>query len=680
MHPIEKAVIDMAQRGSPWSLEDIGGVDALIPAVLDIGASPVMPEVLGPFLISWAGAQIEEQPAYSAVFRDLLGATTIDFVLSESTDILDKHRPLPENGDELCFNILLSKAASGKGALSGQARGAALDGAFRWAVSNRRWQYRLLDALLGVSVDDDPCFLKYAAKVIGIAFSHWREDALMSVLLNLSSQDDVRGEASFELGMATLAVALESAELDSSAEGLQQAKSWFEASANATEHNPAASLYGECLALILAFYAGAPSGELHEIGERVKQDAFGLCAWVGGRDSPSWLGSRYAESVCWSVLANKVAGLAHHLDEPSWWQPAVVIEEALLAVYCAGRSILRRTHEGVIEELLQPRIQHAVATQAGQLHVLQAWLRQNTDSVWASDASALIEDAKAIVGRGKSRKNPSEAASGTEDALAAAISRSSIPSDQKRFLSEALSDVLVLHFRNLTAAEVQVIEQCCHAVSEHCDYKGNENGRVLFNAAIAWLTRFVHHRIEVTRRDDPGGSYLFEREDGSLPHEDELQEDFFRWLTTNAAGSDLEPTNLGSGRADIRMKSGPERLVIEVKREEKDASFEALATSYAAQTTDYQNVSIRLGVLLVLDLATPNQQGTPHLTSLFSVVQIQRPNENAPRFVLIVKVPGRRRPPSDLTRLAKSKARNSGAKEKAKRPSKVAKATRARGL
>lgn len=660
MHPLETAVIDMAQRGTPWNLEDIGGIDALAPAVHDIGASPVMPEILGPLLDSWKHAQAEKKPAYSAVLQNLLSAASIDFVLTESTDILDQHRPLPENGDELCFNAFLSKVAAGNRALSGQARGAALDGAFRWAVSNRRWQYRLLDALLGVSVDDDPLFLKYAAKVIGIAFSHWRENDLMVVLLNLANQEGVRSEATFELGLATLVLALENAGGNANAEELQQAKLWFEASANAAEYNPAASLYGDCLTLVLAFYAGAPSGELLEISSRVKQDAFGLNAWIGGKDSPSWLGSRYAESVCWSVLASKVTGLAHHLDEPSWLQPATVIEEALLSVYSAGRSILRRSHQGVIEELLRPRIQHAVATQAGQLHVLQAWLRQNVDSVWASDATALVDEAKAILGHGKPRQNPSEAASETEDTLAAAIARSSIPGEQKRFLSAALSDVMTLHFRNLTAAEVQVIEQCCQAVSEHPDYGKNENGRVLFNAAIAWLTRFVHHRIEVTRRDDPGGSYLFERDDESLPHENELQEDFFRWLTTNAAGSDLEPTNLGSGRADIRMRSGPERLVIEVKREEKDASFDALAISYAAQTTDYQNVSIRLGVLLVLDLATPNRQGTPHLTSLFSVVQIQRPNEDQPRLVLIVKVPGRRRTPSDLSKLGKSMARNSG--------------------
>ena len=155
--------------------------------------------------------------------------------------------------------------------------------------------------------------------------------------------------------------------------------------------------------------------------------------------------------------------------------------------------------------------------------------------------------------------------------------------------------------------------------------------------------------------DDATGAYLFERTDGSLPHEDELQQDFFRWVATCAAGSDLEPSNIASGRADIRLKSGPERLIVEVKREETDSSFDALFRSYAAQTTDYQNVSIRLGVLLVLDLATPNRDGTPHLTSLFEMRHVHRYGESQPRVVLIVKVPGRRKRPSDLTKLAKAK-------------------------
>ncbi|WP_170829937.1 hypothetical protein [Kosakonia sacchari] len=657
MHPIEIAVIDMIERGYDWSLENIGGIDALIPAAVDIGASRIMPEILEKLLVCWKKDQPAKASDYLAVLHDLLASATIDFVLTESTDILYQHRPLPERGDEICFDIFLSKTQLSKDALSGQARGAALDGAFRWAMFNRRWQYRLLDTLLGVSLDDDHYFLKYAIKIIGIAFSHWRENELIDILLKLSGQEDLRAEATFELGMAALAVALESVGTSSNIKEFQQAKSWFEASLDTSDYNPIASLYSECLTLVLDFCSGSPSSQLQKIGIRIKQDAFGINAWIGGKDYPSWLGSRHAESVYWSELANKVTGLSHHLEEPGWLQPLFVIEEALLAVYNAGRSILRRTNEGIIEELLRPRIKHAVATQAAQLHVLQEWLKQNADNVWAPQVEKMIEEVREIISGCKSQSNSCEAASDSEDILAAVIFRSSIPNEQKKHLYAALSDVLVLHFSNMSATEVQVIEQSCNAVSDHYDYKENENGRMLFNAAIIWLTRFVHHRIEVTRRDDPGGSYLFEREDGSLPHEDELQADFFRWLTTNAAGSDLEATNLGSGRADIRMKSGPERLVIEVKREENDASFEALESYYASQTTDYQNVSIRLGVLLVLDLVTAGRDGTPHLTSLFSVIKIQRPNEITPRAVLIVKIPGRRRVPSELTKLAKSKAR-----------------------
>ena len=209
---------------------------------------------------------------------------------------------------------------------------------------------------------------------------------------------------------------------------------------------------------------------------------------------------------------------------------------------------------------------------------------------------------------------------------------------------------------NLTAAEVDVIERCCIEVQQHIDYSMNSNGMRLYNSVLLWLVRFIFNRLELTRKDDPTGSYLFERDDGSLPHENELQQDFFRWMATNAAGTDLEPTNVGSGRADLSLKSGPEHLIIEVKREESDSSFDALARSYSAQTTDYQNVSIRLGVLLVLDLVTPNREGTPHITSLFDVRYVRRVCEVHSRLMLIVKVPGRRKTPSELTKVSRKKS------------------------
>lgn len=307
--------------------------------------------------------------------------------------------------------------------------------------------------------------------------------------------------------------------------------------------------------------------------------------------------------------------------------------------------------------MVRPRIRGSLASQAGLAHQVRAWLQQNVAHEWATEAQDLIAQIDAFAVQSGSPENPPEATSEWAS-LAAIIAKSTVPEETRELLLTVVASAMSVHLSNLTGAEMNVIERCCSEARRHADYSANKNGERLFDTVLLWLVRFVFTRLEVTRGDDPNGAYLFERDDGSLPHEDELQMDFFRWLTTNAAGTDLEPTNIASGRADIRLRSGPERLVVEVKREDADCSFDALSTSYAAQTTDYQNVSIRLGVLLVLDLATPNREGTPHITSLFEMRHVRRVGESQARLVLMVKVPGRRKIPSALTKLAKAARRS----------------------
>lgn len=652
MHPIEADLIELVKSGRNWQLEDLGGITALAAAARALGNTPIMPELLQPLMMGWSNAEADDQGAYKEVLHNLLEAATTDIALLEAVDILDQHRPLPGDGDERCFMIFLGKAGNSDHALSGLARGAVLDGAFRWAGDIRRRQFRLLDFFLGITLDDDPEFLRRAAKIVGVAFSHWRDKELVDVLHKLVQQEEVRPEAAFELGMAALADGIDRADDDTAAAAaFREARDWFDESDRLSEHRPEASLYLDGLDLLLGFYSGTIGTSLDTASDRVQQHAFELHAWSGG-SGPPWLGARQTEAACWSVLASAVAGLARSLEEPSWWEPAVVIEEGLLSVYSAGRAILRRNERGGVEAIVRPRIRKSVATQTGQAHQVRTWLRQNATHEWAVEAQGLIEQIDSFVEQSGSQNCPFEAVS-ERTSLAVVVARSTIPEEPKKFLLGVVSSAMSLHLDNLTGAEIEVIERCCEEVKGHKDYNSNANGTRLFDTILLWLVRFVFNRLELTKGDDPTGAYLFERDDGSLPRESELQEDFFRWLTTNAAGSDLEPTNIASGRADIRLKSGPERLVIEVKREEKDCSFDALAMSYSAQTTDYQNVSIRLGILLVLDLATPNREGTPHLTSLFDMRNVHRVGEDQPRLIMIVKIPGRRKRPSDLTKLAK---------------------------
>ncbi|MBR7981658.1 hypothetical protein KDX22_20820 [Burkholderia cenocepacia] len=653
MHPIEAELIEVVKTGRNWRLEDLGGITKLAPAARSLGRTPMMPELLHPLVLGWSDANTVDRDVHKIVLHDLLEEATTDFVLLETVDILEHHRPLPDDGDELCFTLFLAKATTDDHSLSGLARGAALDGAFRWAGDNRRWQLRLLDFFLGLAPSDDTEFLRRAAKIVGVAFSHWRDKELVEVLCKLAQLEAVRPEAAFELGMAALAEAMDRTDSNTAASAFREAREWFDESAGTSEHRPEASLYLDGLDLLLSFHSGAASTSLDTVSARVQQHAFELHAWSRG-SGPPWLGARQAEAACWSALASAVAGLANSLDEPSWWEPAAVIEVGLLSVYSAGRSILRRDQHGGVEAMVRPRVHASLATQAGQAHQVRTWLQQNATHEWATDARDLIAKIDAFVEESGRPENPFEAAS-ERTSLAAIIARSNIPEEQITVLFGVVANAMSLQLANLTGAEVDVIERCNKEARGHTDYSANMNGARLFDTVLLWLVRFIFNRLELTRGDDPTGAYLFERDDGSLPHEDQLQEDFFRWVATYAAGSDLEPTNIASGRADIRLKSGPERLVVEVKREEVDCSFDALFKSYSAQTTDYQNVSIRLGVLLVLDLATPNREGTPHLTSLFEMRHVRRNGESQSRLILIVKVPGRRKRPSDLTKFAKAK-------------------------
>jgi hypothetical protein len=611
MHPIEAELIEIVKSGRDWQLEDLGGITKLAPAARSLGSTPIMPELLHPLVLAWSDAKAADRDTHKGVLHDLLEVATTDFVLLEAVDILEHHRPLPDEGDECCFMLFLAKAATGDRSLSGLSRGAALDGAFRWAGDNRRWQLRLLDFFLGLAPGDDTEFLRRAVKIVGVAFSHWRDKELVEVLHKLSQLEAVRPEAAFELGMAALAEAMDRADSNAAATAFREAREWFGESDEISEHRPEASLYLNGLDLLLNFHSGAVSASLDTVSVRVQQRAFELHAWSGG-SGPPWLGARQTEAACWSALASAVAGLAGSLDEPSWWEPAAVIEESLLSVYSAGRSILRRDKHGGVEAMVRPRIRASVATQAGQAHQVRTWLQQNATHEWTAEAQDLIAQIGSFIEQSGSPENPPEAAS-ERTSLAAIIAGSKIPEEQRSILLGVVANAMSLQLANMTSSEADVIERCCNEVRGHTDYSTNMNGARLFDTVLLWLVRFVFNRLELTKGDDPTGSYLFERDDGSMPHEDELQQDFFRWVATYAAGSDLEPTNIASGRADIRLKFGPERLVVEVKREEKDCSFDALFKSYAAQTADYQNVSIRLGVLLVLDLATPNREGTPHL-------------------------------------------------------------------
>ncbi|MCK9910691.1 hypothetical protein MXD81_16200, partial [Microbacteriaceae bacterium K1510] len=136
-----------------------------------------------------------------------------------------------------------------------------------------------------------------------------------------------------------------------------------------------------------------------------------------------------------------------------------------------------------------------------------------------------------------------------------------------------------------------------------------------------------------------------------LPRENILQKHYIAMLSGWMGQMGVEVTGVSGGRSDVMFSIGADRLVVEVKREQVDATPDALFRAYGAQTEEYQNASWRLGILLVLDLTREDGKGL-HIRDAVASQSTLRDGESAPRTVFLVSIAGRRLVPSDQTKAA----------------------------
>jgi hypothetical protein len=109
----------------------------------------------------------------------------------------------------------------------------------------------------------------------------------------------------------------------------------------------------------------------------------------------------------------------------------------------------------------------------------------------------------------------------------------------------------------------------------------------------------------------------------------------------------LEVSDIAAGRADILVELNRTRLVIEVKREDADASYDALLRRYGSQAAEYSNTSARLGFLLVLDRSRADGSAG-HIEEKVAVRTVRKTGDTEDRMLVIVVMPGRRKRPSSM--------------------------------
>lgn len=132
--------------------------------------------------------------------------------------------------------------------------------------------------------------------------------------------------------------------------------------------------------------------------------------------------------------------------------------------------------------------------------------------------------------------------------------------------------------------------------------------------------------------------------------EGELQQHLIEWFHGACGFTNLivEAQQIGAGRIDLLLTFDAFRFVIELKREEDDATHNGLS-AYLRQEAAYQATDIALGMLVVLDLTAGPLPDHMRDNVWVDVVSSSNPG-GTDRHIIVVRVPGNRTAPSRLSR------------------------------
>jgi hypothetical protein len=566
-----------------------------------------------------------------------------DFAINQIVDVLARRPRLPDGIEQDCFRAW--SMVFDDRSQSTSVRTAALRGALVLKRENSKRATQLAAKLVSVDLDDDPDFLAHVARIAGLLYAEEPISSLMDLLTDLSRIEGVTEDATFELGMSAVGHALSAADLGEARTHFTTARHWFDAASRRIEPTPKAEVLAIALGLLEDFYDRPRSSDIKSKLDELRLEAFASSAYVHQSAEDFLNGARATQIAAWSSLGLRLEALGRSLDEEIWLDGTQVIEEELLAIYTASRTILGCDRRG-LECIVRPRIQECLQSNRYQLLALQRWLKTHGTSQLGEAALELIEATEAAFSGGAAA-DPTVAAAARSTAVAF-IEKSALTTDQRdRLLTEVLSAKVRIESYNTSPIMQQAIARIYQEFSQVPEF-ADAHVRDIIMAVVFESLLFLEFRLDTTPGQDPTAAYLFKSATEVDPLEKELQQDYLRFLKRAKLGSADEIRGVGGGRADVLHMYKGIRFVIEIKREQDDASFDSLLAHYGDQTAIYQTTNVPMGILLVLDLTTKSGV-SDHLKNLYKPVSGDLFGDGVMRGVLIIRVPARRMNPSEAT-------------------------------
>jgi hypothetical protein len=632
IHPIDKLISDSLQSSKSISLWDFGGVDYLHDNIDVVYNSRFIPEILKCLINEMEILTESERIKCKNIFLTSLNFCNDLFSIREIIHLLESEEVSILKIKESCFLIYLEESKNAD--KNSIVRSWLLEAAFRSSLNDKSKRFKLISSLIDISVEDSDEYLRHVSKILGLCYSSWQEEELLSKLEEIKDFNKGSDEVWFELGMSYLLNALNSETKEEAFQNFILSKNHFQKSIELNSERPDGEAYEACISILLSLRDSKYQIDIEEKLKNITRAITIYNVWHVSENDSMWMSARNTEIANWYILIDKLDHLLNHLAEPSWFEPIIVIEKYLLNIYTASRTILKRSHSGGLEKIIQPIVISSLNNEANQLFLLDKWITLQEDSELGEIGKKLKQE---IV---LAKLNSSGILSNSISAIA------ELPSEK-----QSEFEIFVTNYKNDNTNDVSIhIEELFNVsvpiFSNISDYKNDVIKRgfdILFFNSL----KFLKSRMDGSKQNYHEMSYLFEQ--NPKPLENELQKDYHQFMLSALlhGNTSIEKSDVASGRVDVYFSFHKFNISAEIKRDWDDCSFDALKTKYLGQASEYLNTDAKLGFLLVLDL-TPKPNGIASIENSLKVEIIEKENDPIKRAIVVLVVPGMRKTPSKV--------------------------------
>lgn len=632
-HEIETRLINLLTNSEEVNISSLGGIEAVLAGWHSIARSKMADEFLLALVIDSTIDSLGSQNSVTALYNQTLRDNPDPLVIRNVALQIASNAPKLTGCFNTIFDLLTSK-------LSSFIRGQFLFAAFAIALLEKPKQYKLISFLLENGEGEEELFLQYQVKTIGLAYSFFANEDLLYQLEEFHAYLSDHDELYFELGMAYLKKGLASLEKKYTQECLLKAMGYF-SSAEQLGRNDAACYY-RLLSIITQFSIdegqSSLNGRLQDLNIQLRRYA----AYHLYRVEFGWANLRQKELMNWYQLSNKLTELSHHLGEKGWLNPILIIEDYLLQIYDAQRSILVHGCDSGVNLIIRPEVTRRMSRLSEKVNLLEQWMASALEHSAMPVAKQLlieIEKYKA----GLTLGNEFGTTSSRLIDVVPTVAKIS-PDDQNAFLRFAKQRLAQENLKKDKALEAIF----CNVMDTFSKAGLDTDSEIWFGfqQIVFYTLFFLRERMDNTVKNFLRMGYLF---DGENVKESTLQDDYYQNIAPLILNCNVvtEQMDIAGGRADVLFRFPDFFMVGEVKREKRKLTMKQIAEAYIGQTKEYQNTSAKLGTLLVLDLAA-KPSGIGSIESNVKPFVINADENNQKRGILLVKIPGNRIKPSQM--------------------------------